>query len=137
MARPVGIVSQGDVTVRCTPAAAYTAAGPLVGDLVIFDGLANFTVNEAAANQNPDGEVTAVNDDGSLSVRMFGNPTFELLGMDAGAPPVLGQAVEGVAADQVVGVDNVNGRGFTVAINWPAAGQCVVAYGLQGGGTGA
>lgn len=134
MARVTGTNSPGKTIVTANAASGYTT--PAVGNLVYFSTGGNFEVTLAAAGNNPDGIVDAVNPDGTLTVRCFGNPSFEELPYVTTAPN-LGQKVEASATAGSVTLDNTNGKGFCVAVNWPTTGKCVVAYNLTGAGTGA
>lgn len=133
MARVTGTNAPGTVRVTANPASGYTAA---VGDLVYFSTGGNWEVTQAAANKNPDGLVEVVNPDGTLTVRCFGNPSFEELPYVT-TGPALGQKVEGSATRGAVTLDNTNGRGYCVAVDWPTTGKCVIAYNLTGAGSGA
>lgn len=130
----LGFNAPGGPQVVGVPAAAYAA--PAIDDLVRFTTNQNFEFSEAVANQNPDGKVVAINDAGDrLTVQLFGQVSFEELPYNAGV--VRGCHVEGSNVAGAVSIDNVNGRGYVIAVDHPRTGICTVAYGLMGAGSGA
>lgn len=104
-------------TLAVTPKAGW--ADPAIGNLVSWDAAANMNVDECAADENPAGQIIAMNPAGTvLTVELFTGGMVAVLpysGVVALGDMVEADGTTGANAQGKVRADNVNGAGRVVA----------------------